>query len=1121
MPLQFVPFEKGSWKRRVLYRMLVVLLLCLSFTSGIVALRATIGAHGAPADTLVPFQGTLPTGLAQSKRDGPTNPQQNISLTISLKLRNSDALQAYVQDISNQKSVNFHRYLTQAQFIGAFAPTQATYSAFTSYLQNDGLTITNTYKHRMVIGFSGTVALAEQVFHVSINNYTSATGEAFYSNNTDPLVPSSLVGNIVSITGLNNAIHLHHAAINGGKAVTHTTQTVTATNPATSCPGTGSNYYTPAQYAKGYNFNGLYNAGYHGEGQTVALFELDTFQMSDINAYEACFGQSLASVTTIVASGTPPTDDGVAEVEFDAEVVLGIAPKLGQLRIYEAGNDFTDVNNEWARIIQDAPPVVSDSWGNCEAEIGTTEIQAESTYLLAALVQGQSIFVASSDTGSSGCYSNQDQNENLLNAEDPATQKYVTGVGGTTATLGSDGTYVSETTWNNQPNNSQNPIGGATGGGISTVWTMPSWQSAPGVVNSYTSGVPCSAPQGSVCRETPDVSLSSDPYKGYLLYCTSRSSNFCTSNPPWEVIGGTSGATPSWAAFMALTNEESVATGGFNIGFVNPLLYQIASNSSEYANDFHDITTGNNDYNALQGGKYPATADYDIATGLGSLNAANLASDLVTLSHNATGLRASPASNKWYFAEGSVGDGFQEYLTLQNPSTTQTSNISIQYLEELSPPRTVTLTYTVSPSSRYTIDVDKAVNSCVTCPHISLAAIVTVTSGPNIVAERPMYFNLNGVQSGTDVLGANNPGTAYYFAEGDSRQAGSANYSTYITMLNPSTTNTANVTITYYTGSCGGSHPACPTQAIALGPLQRGTASPAFLSPPLHAKVAISVTANNPIVVERPMYFKDNIPGAGGATTGAASQVGATTPGTDWLFAEGYTGLDFQEYFELANFGNSTANVTIKLEYTNGSTQRVTVAVPALQQIPFDVNAVFSHPIGVCTPSPCRTTTSVSAEITSDNAIVADRLMYFHYGTSHFSGATDVVGESGPASHNVYAFAEGYTGGLFSEWVTLQNPTNTAEQVAITFFADTFIIQQQADLPAHSRTTFSVNNIINPVIADYPPPPGGSSHSVSMTVQALNNGSVIVVERPMYFGYGSDQGGTDVIGFTGNQCGDC
>ena len=1113
MPLPNFPFEKGSRKSRMLYRMLVLLLLCISITSGLLVLHASIGAHGASADSLVPFQGTLPAALSQSKLDEQTNPQQRISLTIGLQLRNANALQAYVQDISNRKSVNFHRYLTSAQFIGAFAPAKATYNALTTYLQNAGFTITNTYKHRMLIGFSGTISLVEQVFHVTINNYTSAKGEAFYSNSTAPLVPASLVGFIESIGGLNNAEHFHHSLQAGQGIAANTMHASTGKSTATSCPSGGSNYYTPSQFATGYNFKGLYGAGYHGEGQTVALFELATFQAGDISAYQACYGQSQTPITTIVASGTPPTDNGVAEVEFDSEIVLGLAPKLGQLRIYEAGNDIPDANNEWARIIQDAPPVVSDSWGDCEANIGSIEAHTENNFFLAAASQGQTIFVASSDSGSSGCYFNIN-GDTSLNAEDPATQPYVTGIGGTTLTLNPDGTYNSETTWNNQPTHSSNPSGGASGGGISTFWSMPNWQSAPGVVNSYTSGTPCSAPSGHVCRESPDVSLSADPDKGYLLYCTSHASSFCTSNPPWEVIGGTSGATPSWAAFMALTNEESLKTGGFNIGFVNPLLYIIASVPGSYAIDFHDMTTGNNDYNALQGGKYPATTGFDMATGLGSFNAANLAYQIVALSHSATGLRAAPASMTWYFAEGSVGGNFQEYLTLQNPDTTQTAHVTVQYLEETSPPQTVTGTYTVLPSSRFTIDVDKTVGSCVTCPHISLAAIVQVTSGPAIVAERPMYFNLNGVQSGTDVLGATAPQTGYYFAEGDSRQAGAANYSTFITMLNPSETDTANVTITYYTGSCGGSNPACPTEVIALGPLQRGTGSPAFLTTPLHQKLAISVISDKPIVAERPMYFKDNIPTAGGAITGAASQVGATTPGTDWLFAEGYTGVNFQEYFVLANFGSSAANATIKLEYTNGSTQTLNATVPALSQYFVDVNAAYTHPTGTCTPSPCATTPSVSAEITSDHSIVADRLMYFHFGPTHFSGATDVVGEAGPASHNVYAFAEGYTGGLFQEYVTLQNPTNSSEVVAITFFADGFIIQQQANLAAHSRTTFSVNNIINPIVAGYPPPPGGSSHSVSMTVQALNSGSVIVVERPMYFGFGSDQGGTDVIGFT-------
>lgn len=1114
MPLPHFPFEKGSRKSRILYRMLVILLLCISFTSGILVLHASIGAHGASADTLVPFQGTLPAALTHSKLDGLANPQQHISLTIGLQMRNANALQAYVQDISNRKSVNFHRYLTSAQFIGAFAPTKATYSAISAYLQNAGFTITNTYKHRMLIGFSGTIGLAEQVFHVTINDYTSVKGEAFYSNSADPLVPSSLVGFIESISGLNNAEHFQHSALTAQGTAATAIRTTASKNSAAPCPVGGSGYYTPSQYATGYNFNGLYSAGYHGEGQTIALFELATYQPGDISAYQACYGQSHTPISTIVVSGTPPTDNGVAEVEFDAEVVLGLAPKLGQLRVYEAGNDIPDGNNEWARIIQDAPPVISDSWGDCEANIGSTEAHTENNFFLAAAAQGQTIFVASSDSGSTGCYFNIN-GDTSLNAEDPATQPYVTGVGGTTVTLNSNFNYVSETTWNNQPTSSQNPTGGASGGGISTFWSMPSWQSAPGVVNSYTSGTPCSAPTGHVCRESPDVSLSADPYKGYPLYCTSTAAAICTQNPPWTTVGGTSGATPSWAVFMALTNEESLKTGGFNIGFVNPLLYIIASVPGSYANDFHDITTGNNDYNALQGGKYPATTGFDMATGLGSFNAANLAYQIVALSHTATGLRAAPASSSWYFAEGSVGGNFQEYLTLQNPDPTQTAHVSVQYLEETTPPQTVTGTYTVLPSSRFTIDVDKTVGSCVTCPHISLAAIVQVTSGPAIVAERPMYFNLNGVLSGTDVLGATAAQTAFYFAEGDSRQAGSANYATFITMLNASETDTATVTITYYTGSCGGSNPACPREVLALGPLQRGTASPAFLTPPLHQKVAISVSSDKPIVAERPLYFKDNIPTAGGAITGAASQVGATTPGTDWLFAEGYTGVNFQEYFVLANFGASAANASIKLEYTNGSTQTLTAVVPALGQFTVDVNAAYTHPTGTCLPTPCVTTASVSAEITSNNPIVADRLMYFHFGPTHFSGATDDVGQAGSASHNVFAFAEGYTGGQFQEYVTLQNPTNSSEEVAMTFFADGFIIQQQANLPAHSRTTFSVNSIINPIVGGYPPPPGDSSHSVSMTVQALNSLSVIVVERPMYFGFGSDQGGTDVIGFTG------
>lgn len=1090
MPLQVLPGRGSGSRLRTVYPWLVVPLLAVILIVGSLTLYLENFAHAASVDTLVPFSGTLPAVLARSKVDGAANPNQIISLSIGLRLRNSGMLNSYLRDVARPGSVNYHRYLTSAQFVGAFSPTQATQDAIVQYLQSSGFTITHTYKHRLLIVFKGTIGQAEQVFHVAINTYTSPQGEIFYSNSTDPQLPTSFVGQVESIGGLNNALHWQHAPVSPHKI----SKLGKMNANAISCPTAGTGYYLPSQMQAAYNLNGLYTKGYHGEGQTVALFELDTFQPGDISAYASCFGQSRTSIQTVKTGSSPvPTDGGVVEVELDAELVLSTAPKLGTLVIYEAANDTTNYNAEWAQIVQDAPPVVSSSWGLCETDLGRQEAQTEATFLSMAAAQGQSIFVASGDSGSSGCYFDQSSSpSNSLEPQDPASQPYVTAVGGTT--LSWDGTTLSESTWNNSA--SLTPSGASTGG-VSVFWPMQSWQSAPGVSNSYSSGTPCGATTG-FCREVPDVSLSADPYAGYPIYCTSLAAG-CSSGLPWVVVGGTSAAAPMWAAMMALANEESVKSGGFNIGFVDPLLYQIASNSSEYANDFHDVTTGDNDYNSLQGGKYPATANYDLATGLGSFNADHLATDLVALVHSNNGQRLAPASTTWYFPEGAEGGGFQEYLTIQNPDPSQTATVQVTYVFSN---QTKVVTHTISPSSRQTFDADVDLGTRPTGPRYNAGAIVKVTSGPAVVVERPIYFNWEGVPSGDDVLGATSTSLSYYFSEADTRQFGQTNYKTYIALLNPGQ-NTAHLTVTYYTGSCSTN---CPTEPVTLGAMQRLAVSPTDVG--LHQKLAIAVTSSdNPFVAERPLYFTDNIARAGGLTTGAASVIGATATGNDWLFAEGYTGGGFQEYFELANFGASAAVANVKLEYTDGSTQTIAVNVPAYGFTEFDVNAhQGSHP------------NSLSAEITTSSStpIVAQRLMYFHYSGAHISGGTDIVGERGPASHNVYAFAEGYTGGAFSEYLTLQNPTNNNEDVAITFFTPSVVFQLQATVQAHSRKTFNVNNVLNPI----------NQGSVSITVQALPSpgvsNPVIVAERPMYFMYrlagigGPAAGGSDVIGFTGS-----
>ncbi len=798
MPLPFSPWRGNASRPRTLYLWLVVPLLAVFLITGTWTLYTKSFAHAASADTLVPFTGTIPAEVAHSTLQGAADTHALITLSIGLRLRNTDMLNSYLQDIARPKSLNYHRYLTPAQFAGTFSPSVATHNAMLQYLQSSGFTITHTYKNRLLIVFTGTIGLVEQVFHVTINNYAAPKSQTFYANTGDPQLPAALVGQVQSFSGLNNVVHFHHSAL--------TSQTLgqqgNANPNSTSCPSSGSfanGYYTPSQIQAAYNLNGLYTKGFHGEGQTVALFELSTFQASDIAAYEACYGQSHTTIQTVRINGGPSPDHGIVEVELDAEVALSTAPKLGTLIVYEAPNTVSDYNAEWEQMLQDVPPVISSSWGLCESDFGSGQVGLENGFFMQAAAQGQSIFVASGDSGSSGCYFDNPANPSTtLEPSDPGGQPYVTSAGGTT--LNWNGSTLSETTWKTGSGNT----GGASGGGLSLDFTMPAWQSTylatvPGLQNTYTNGK----------REAPDVSLNADPNTGYPVYCSVAAAG-CSPANPWITVGGTSAAAPMWAAMMALVNEELVKAGGFNIGFANPLLYQIASNSGQYANDFHDVTTGNNDYSSLQGGKYPATAGYDMATGLGSFNADHLATDLVALARTNNGQRLAPASNTWYFPEGDEGGGFQEYITIENPDPTLTATVNLTYVTATT---TKVVIHTVAPSSRQTFDADIDMGTTPTGTRYNAGVIAHVTSGPAVVVERPIYFNWSGIPSGTDVVGATTTSTSYYFSEADTRQSGQTNYKTYIALLNPGPS-TAHLTVTYFTGSCTIN---CPVEQVTLG----------------------------------------------------------------------------------------------------------------------------------------------------------------------------------------------------------------------------------------------------------------------------------------------------------------
>jgi kumamolisin len=228
-------------------------------------------------------------------------------------------------------------------------------------------------------------------------------------------------------------------------------------------------------------------------------------------------------------------------------------------------------------------------------------IASENTVFEQAAAEGISVFVASGDNGSEACERSSERLKEL-SVQDPASQPFVTAVGGTH--LAALGPPPAESVWNDT--RTQN---GAGGGGISGVWRMPSWQAGPGVVNRYSTGKPCHMARG-YCREVPDISASADPQRGYIIVYKGH----------WIGEGGTSAATPLCAALLADISSRRAPPA--RRGFLNPLLYSLPKGT------FNDIRKGNNDFTRTHHGRYPATRWFDLASGLGSPIGPSLAAAL-------------------------------------------------------------------------------------------------------------------------------------------------------------------------------------------------------------------------------------------------------------------------------------------------------------------------------------------------------------------------------------------------------------------------------------------------------------------------------------------------------------
>ena len=474
---------------------------------------------------------------------------------------------------------------------------------------------------------------------------------------------------------------------------------------------------------------------------------------------------------------------------------------------------------------------------------------------------------------------------------------------------------------------------------------------------------------------------------------------------------------------------------------------------------------------------------------------------------------SGPVSKVWYFAEGRVGAGFSEFLTLGNP-TGNPCQVNLTYLTQPDSGSggTKTFSFSVPASTRVTRWVDSDLGTSTSGHGISDAATITVDTAttPNcsgIVAERPMYFNALGTNSGSDVLGVTHTSTTFSFADmAVGTQAGGGSVSSFLPILNPGTA-TATVTATYYAAGTQ-----VGTQSVAVAANSRGTIFPSQAVPALPSRVSVVLTSSQPVVSERPTYFSGINGGNAGIVSGGADVIGVQQLANDWLFAEGYTGGHFQENFVLANLdpARTPATVTITLEYNGGSSKAFTVTVNPLSQVIWNVNANSTG---------AGSSQSVSAEITSSGSQIAvEREMYFGYDhvgdgrTTTATGGTDVLGQVGPAAKGAYSFAEGYTNLGYDEWLTIQNPTATTETVNVTVSNGVGTVYTFAEqVVGHSRSTVDMVAMVQQHVFH-----GGNGYpgyEISVAVQSSNG--PFVVERPMYWNASGTRGGSDVIGYAG------
>ena len=527
-----------------------------------------LSAGALPAAVLQTLSGHVPAMVSRLSAVGDLPGTNRLQLAIGLPLRHQDVLTQLLRDIADPASPRYRHYLKPGEFAAQFGPAESDYEALKTFAVAQGLQVVGTHSNHMILDVAGAAADVQRALNVHLKVYRHPTeSRTFYAPVNEPSL--ALTNRILRIAGLNNFArpHPHMKATPLGKG---------PAGPA------GTNYGSAvAGLYEGYDFRNAYLPGVTltGAGQSVALVEFDGYTPADIIGYESQAGLPVVPLENIYidgASGLPSGTGGEIEAALDIEVAVAMAPGLSKVIVYEilntdSGNTFDDGLSRIAD--DDLARQISCSWYIPD---GPADPVADAIFQQMA-AQGQTFFTAEGDA---------DAYSGLIPF--PCDSPYLTTVGGTELfTSGPRGYRTGESVWN-----SGGGIG--TGGGISTQYAIPAWQTNLSMLANH----------GSVTmRNNPDVALCA-----FNVFTLADNIDFG--------LEGTSCAAPLWAGFAALCNQQAANSGNPPIGFINPALDRLGSGAN-YTLDFNDITSGNNAWSGSPT-NFPAVTGFDLCTGWGT-----------------------------------------------------------------------------------------------------------------------------------------------------------------------------------------------------------------------------------------------------------------------------------------------------------------------------------------------------------------------------------------------------------------------------------------------------------------------------------------------------------------------